>query len=437
MASMMLVRSLIALAAVLSLLPHAEVLWACETPVYRYAMYRWQPAPYEVYFFHNAPPDEPHRRVAELLEQYGRRDQTAANVAYQSVNVAEDQELATVPPDVQRAWRERGDQSLPIYYLATPYGAPLGFEQLDENSVETLVDSPARKSLAAQLELGKLGVFVMLSGKDEAENTSAEAVLNGLVEEVRQGKLSLYVSPTQAAAVTEGEAASPSFELGFIQIDRDNHEERWLVQSFLAMEPELADEERPLVFLVYGRARALLPYIGAGITRENLIREIEFISGACSCTVKEQNPGVDLLVRYDWESAASMLAARFGAEEGNEQRFGPQQFFPDLIIPGNAPSTDLASTEAAETGPEEAEQARSEESPAEPISAELPAAGQEPEAPTDVAALTPPAVGAVSAATVADHSSAAATNMVWIVGAGIAVALVTLFGLTFVVLRPR
>ena len=48
------------------------------------------------------------------------------------------------------------------------------------------------------------------------------------------------------------------------------------------MEPELADEDQPMVFLVYGRARALLPYIGKGITRENQIREIEFVSGACS-----------------------------------------------------------------------------------------------------------------------------------------------------------
>ena len=29
------------------------ILQACETPVYRYAMYRWNPAPYEIYYFHN------------------------------------------------------------------------------------------------------------------------------------------------------------------------------------------------------------------------------------------------------------------------------------------------------------------------------------------------------------------------------------------------
>ena len=42
-------RLLVLLAVIVVGLP----LLACETPVYRYAMYRWEPAPFEIYFFHN------------------------------------------------------------------------------------------------------------------------------------------------------------------------------------------------------------------------------------------------------------------------------------------------------------------------------------------------------------------------------------------------
>ncbi|MEO8497863.1 MAG: hypothetical protein ABI614_22580, partial [Planctomycetota bacterium] len=322
----------------------ATVAMACETPVYRYAMYRWQAAPYEVYFFHDQPAGEQDQRVQEMLVEFERSKDARANVACIPVNIAEDPELTSVPPDVKKAWLAREDKQLPSYFISTPYGIGISFEQLDEAKVQSLVESPARKSLAAQLETGKLGVFVMLAGKDAAENEATEAILNGLVDEVREGKVSLYVAPAKGSAENEPAAPQTNFDLGFIKINRDDAEEQWLVRSLLAMEPDLTAEERPMVFLVYGRARALLPYIGKGITRENLVREIEFISGACSCTVKEQNPGVDLLVRYDWDSAAAALAEKFGNEEGNESQFGPEMFFPELIIPDSGPP---ASTEVA------------------------------------------------------------------------------------------
>ena len=39
-----------------------------------------------------------------------------------------------------------------------------------------------------------------------------------------------------------------------------------------------------------------------------------------------------MLVRYDWEAASAAVAAKFGSEEGNENQFGVEAFFPDLFI---------------------------------------------------------------------------------------------------------
>ncbi len=431
----------------------ACVVMACETPVYRYAMYRWQPAPYEVYFFHAGTPSEQDQRVQELLAEFERGGDSRANVAYIPVNITEDPELASVPPDVKKAWLGREDKDLPTYFISTPYGVGISFEQLDEAKVQSFVESPVRKSLAAQLETGKLGVFVMLGGKDAAETEATEAILKSLVTEVQEGKVSLYISPAKGAAESESQADQSNNDLGFIKIDRDDAEEQWFIRSLLAMEPDLAKEERPMVFLVYGRARALLPYIGKGITRENLIREIEFISGACSCTVKEQNPGVDLLVRYDWDSAAAALADKFGNEEGNESQFGPEMFFPDLIIPdsGSSVATEVAAAQSEEpitdntiieqstenvdanTTPTANKSDKSLEATAteESLDPELSATPTGPEVATVTAvpASPPPS-------TIATSSSSGMTS-VWIVGVGIGVALLVLFGLTFVVLRPR
>ncbi|MBC8355178.1 MAG: hypothetical protein H8E66_24650 [Planctomycetes bacterium] len=431
-----------------------SVVMACETPVYRYAMYRWQPAPYEVYFFHEKDASEQDQRVQELLAEFERGSAMRANVACIPVNVAEDPELTTVPPDVKKAWLAREDKELPSYFISTPYGVGLSSERLEEKNVKTLVESPARKSLAAQLETGKLGVFVMLGGKEASENDATEAILSGLVEEVRDGKVSLYVSPTDAAGEGDAAATKPDFDLGFIKIDREDSEEEWFVRSLLAMEPDLAAEERPMVFLVYGRARALLPYIGKGITRENLVREIEFISGACSCTVKEQNPGVDLLVRYDWDSAAAALADKFGNEEGNESQFGPEMFFPELIIPesGSPASTEVATADVDEPITDntiieqpEAENAATDTSLTENSSSDVveatatealvdPELSATPDS-SEVAAIVP--TPSPQAPSTVDGVSSSSMTSVWIVGAGIGVALVALFGITFFVLRPQ
>jgi hypothetical protein len=436
----------------------ASVALACETPVYRYAMYRWQPAPYEVYFFHDQPAGEQDQRVQKMLADFERNEGSKANVAVIPVNVAEDPELAAVPPDVKKAWLAREDKKLPSYFISTPYGVALSNEQLDEAKVQALVESPARTSLAAQLETGKLGVFVLLSGNDAKETEATETILKDLVGEVRDGKVSLYVSPSEATAedeavenepttneaVTEGSpvATTPQFDLGFIKIDRDDSEEQWFVRSLLAMEPDLQQEQRPMVFLVYGRARALLPYIGKGITRENLVREIEFISGACSCTVKEQNPGVDLLVRYDWDSAAATLAEKFGSEEGNESQLGPEMFFPELIIPdsGSPVATELTSTkstarELQETAPEatsvdEVEDTNEADNAVQATAAET-ITNAKPDDSPEVANAN-----SISSS-LTDNSPSSSLNSVWIVGVGIGVALLVLFGITFVVLRPQ
>ena len=47
---------------------------------------------------------------------------------------------------------------------------------------------------------------------------------------------------------------------------------------------------------------------GCRIDEDNVLDYCAYITGACSCEVKKQNPGIDLLTRLDW----------IGAMEGSE-----------------------------------------------------------------------------------------------------------------------
>jgi len=71
----------------------------------------------------------------------------------------------------------------------------------------------------------------------------------------------------------------------------------------LHCEPDLGEfKAEPMVFPVFGRGRALEPLIGKGITLDNVWDYCAYITGACSCEVKKQNPGVDLLTALDWDA---------------------------------------------------------------------------------------------------------------------------------------
>ena len=73
-------------------------------------------------------------------------------------------------------------------------------------------------------------------------------------------------------------------------------------------EDDLLEESgKPMVFPVFGRGRALWAYIGAGITEENIAEAAQFLIGPCSCQIKRQNPGSDLLLTADWEGSLEGL----------------------------------------------------------------------------------------------------------------------------------
>ena len=321
------------------------MLQACDTPVYRYAMYRWNPAPYEIYYFHNKPLSDETEAFHEHIRQVAKlhQDQPVLNATLIPVDLSKDPQLKQILPDIKQLWTKHQKQLSPGYLVTNPRGSVVVIGTLAEKQLKAMTDSPRRRQLLTQLGQGKATVLILLSGKDASATKVAEKEVRSLVEAVNSGKVDLYRVPG-AAATDEGKPADtpakPAHTIGLLTLDRNDPAETWLIHSLLAIEDDLKDLPEPMVFAVYGRARALPPYIGKGINRDNLLQCIEFVTGACSCTVKEQNPGIDLLVQSNWEAMAAKVADLFGSEEGNETQFGGDEFFPELIIGAGSKTTD-------------------------------------------------------------------------------------------------
>ena len=93
-------------------------------------------------------------------------------------------------------------------------------------------------------------------------------------------------------------------EFSAISVSRDDPQEKFLVDCLLGSEPDLGDyAQEPIAFPVFGRGIVLYALVGKGISPEVIRSASAFIVGPCSCQVKEQNPGFDLLLDCDWDRA--------------------------------------------------------------------------------------------------------------------------------------
>jgi len=62
-----------------------------------------------------------------------------------------------------------------------------------------------------------------------------------------------------------------------------------------------------MLFGIFGRFRALEPLVSKGISEENINLMINFLTSDCSCLIKDDLPGADMLYINKWENPATAL----------------------------------------------------------------------------------------------------------------------------------
>lgn len=337
---------------------------ACNTPVYRYAMYNWQTAPYIIFYFFEGEMAEKdkavHERIAKLSEEWPPQ----ANVRIEPIDVADEEKMKTLPEFVIEAWKQHEDGKTPAYVVFSPFRAHIYSGSLDAGSVEKLVDSPARQKLGELLEQGNAAVMILLTCPNEEQNKKADEALAALCKMADAGEIpvELQLPPMGLPGQTEGEeggaddAPNPNkLGIAVLKVDRNDPAEDFFVRMLMAIEDDLKEyADQPMIFAGYGRGRAMEPYIGKGITSENLVDVVAFLAGACSCLVKEQNPGADLLVKWNWEATADKMAENDPSLDYGP--YGPQGYSEFPAEPGMA-ETGGSEASAGDVGTDAASEA--------------------------------------------------------------------------------
>jgi len=322
----------------------AAVAYACNVPVFRFALERWRPDPYQVVLFHKGPLDAATLELIRPLEE--QQDKALANLALRTVDVSEFDKPAD-DSDEQAAldralFAAQGEVALPrLVVLYPPHLRilkPAWSGPLSRESVSQLLDSPARRELIKRLAEGQTAVWVLLepAASDSASVVDSpssaavllEAELKKLAEELKLPELT--TAPEDALL-----AQTPlRVEFSLLRLRRDDPAEQALISLLIGSEPDLAERKNdPLVFPVFGRGRALLPLIGAGITAKNIHDSAAFLVGPCSCEVKELNPGFDLLLSTDWDKELTADGTPLTAATTTQAPSGPPVLVP---IPAGA-----------------------------------------------------------------------------------------------------
>ena len=338
-------RRAVWLAVVVGVLACPTVAAACDTPVYRYAMYNWATVPYRVFYLHDRPADEKDADVNRSLVELGAAT-PPANVALEDVDVSDPTRLERLPKPVQEAWQQRDRDAGAMHVVLSPWDATLFAGRLDAAALRAMADSPARTKMGELLDEGNAAVLILLAGENEEDNRQAEKVARAVIDQAAAiARVASGDAPdesdsgeTDADVANSGEddsdvanfdKADADVAVALLTVKRTDPAETWFVRNLMAIEPDLAKyAAEPMLFAAYGRGRTMMPYIGKGITLDNLGRCLTYLTGPCSCMVKAENPGADLLVRWDWQATADSLAAADESQPLADGQLAYHEFMP-------------------------------------------------------------------------------------------------------------
>jgi hypothetical protein len=279
------------------------VVWACNVPVFRYALERWPADLYEVVVLHDGQLTAKDQQLVAMLQESSRSTQGLTNYNLHQIAVSD------VEDDLlHQVWAKHGTDSGPVLALLYPRNAMdvpdrvVTAAPLSQDAVEGLIDSPLRQNLVGEILAGESAVWLFVpSGNVEAD----QAALTQLHDHVARNERELELPPQDEIEADEFFRIENPIELrlGFsvLTLNRDDAKEKFLLAMLLGSEPDLESLQEPMAFPVIGRGRVLYGLVGKGISADTIKSASRFVVGPCSCQVKEQNPGFDLLLSVAWD----------------------------------------------------------------------------------------------------------------------------------------
>jgi len=276
---------------------------ACSVPVFRYAIEHWNPDGYVVrVYYQEALTDQQQKLIKELQGNESTDTKPNLNLVLVDVN-------QPIEGESKEIWKTHRLENLPAMLVHMPASAtareiPVWKGPLSSASVQEIVRSPLRRQIEKRLVDGESVVWVQLdSGKTDAD----DAAFKLLQAELERLEKVIELPKIEEADLTSLSVAPSELKIRFsaLRVPAKDPQENVLREMLRSVEADLRDESvrnLTMAIPVFGRGRALYALTGEGINPSTIEDACRFLTGACQCTVKAENPGVDLLLSANWES---------------------------------------------------------------------------------------------------------------------------------------
>lgn len=273
---------------------------ACEVPVFRFALERWTSDPLTVEIAADGP-GGPEGEAALRCLRNQVPDQPKANIT-----------LKFTEPE------NPGDGRI-LMRLRTPSAREPGAKpwwegMMTESNARDLTSSPLRETIATEILDGTSAVWLVVSQGDPDADARAMATVQKGIDRAMQ-TLSLpkgVIEPQDAArkmamfpSATMDDVLRTTLPLRIrfkaLLLKHDDPREV-ILRDLLGNIASARPPGEPLVAPVFGRGRVLAPAPAATVGEEGVFQGCAYLCGACACMVKQQNPGLDLPFRIDWDA---------------------------------------------------------------------------------------------------------------------------------------
>ena len=278
---------------------------ACQIPVYRYALERWQADPFDIVVLQHGELTASQKKTLDLLNQPEAKSAPPLNAVVRQVD------LAGVPdPQMQGLWESLGRPELPwIVALFPPSDrmqTPAWHGRLDPENAKALLDSPARREVARRILKGESAVWVLVDG---ADSKAAQAAADMVEAVLKQNAENLKLPEQDPNDPSSRMTSQLPLKIGFsvLRVREDDPAEKLFVSMLRKSsrgEP-IPASAGVVAFPIFGRGRCLGSIAGNDLNPQVIQQACSFLTGACSCQVKSMNPGVDLLMAVNWDDFIS------------------------------------------------------------------------------------------------------------------------------------
>ena len=317
---------------------------ACSIPVFRFALERWSPDLLEVSVFYRGTLNEEDAKRLSQLEDWAVFNGGQVNLEVVRCDLDD-----RVPDDLLALWRSVKETAMPSVIVRTPRKTReqsiVWQGRLSDPFLDVLASSPARREVTRRLLQGDAVVWLLVKGTDQALAARAKAALDSALENLAD---QIELPPGVGQPGSELRARIPlHLKFSVVEVAADSRAEQALVrllQSGFAKAPLSSDTYLAPVF---GRGRVLKVLSAQDVDADSIGDLTRYLCGACSCQVKQQSPGFDLLCEMNWEERLFGETSDAAPEAANDSTTDSELTL--IAIPSGQASHDSRTTPASST----------------------------------------------------------------------------------------